>query len=246
MPFPVAPDWRELKTMALRCLAHIHTRFSFDSWLSPHKILARARRSGADVLIVTDHNTILGSAEVHRLAQGNPRFTVIAAEYKTEKGDVIGLFLKAEITARQSGEVMDEIHKQGGLVLLPHPYKGHKLDDELLAKVDLIETFNARCSSEENAKAEELSRTLNKPGLAGCDAHCAPELQAVVNEFEAVAATEHDLRRSLLTSPRRIQIQPVSRIYQPYSQMIKACKTRDARLFLSQIKRMAFLVTEGA
>jgi predicted metal-dependent phosphoesterase TrpH len=233
--------------MSFRCLAHIHTKFSFDSWLAPREILMRARQSRADVLIVTDHNSIRGSVELNRLAQGNPRFVIVAGEYQTEKGDIIGLFLKREIEARRSRDVIEQIKEQGGLVLLPHPYKAHKLDDSLLAAVDLVETFNARCSPTENARAEELARSLKKPGLAGCDAHCSPELQAVANEFDAAEPEdEEELRRSLLSAPRRFLTRKVSRVYQPYSQMIKAYKTRDIRLFLYQMKRLASLVVEGA
>lgn len=233
--------------MTLRCLAHIHTKFSFDSWLSPGNILTRARQRKVDVLIVTDHNSIRGSVEVLRLAQGWPKFVIVAGEYQTEKGDIIGLFLKQEIESRRSQEVICEIKKQGGLVLLPHPYKGHTLDDGLLAGVDLVETFNARCSTLDNTRAENLARSLGKPGIAGCDAHCAPELQAVINEFEgAKPDNERELRATLLAAPRQIQTRKVSRIYQPYSQMIKAYKLKDPRLFVYQVKRMASLVFESA
>jgi predicted metal-dependent phosphoesterase TrpH len=232
--------------MTLRCLAHIHTRFSFDSWLSPGRILSRARESQIDVLVVTDHNTLAGSLELTRLAQGNPRFVIVAGEYQTEKGDIIGLFLKNEVRSRVSQEVIQQIKAQGGLVLLPHPYKGHRLDDALLAEVDLVETFNARCSAQDNARARELAETLNKPTLAGCDAHCGPELRAVVNEFEvARVETENDVRRALLHAPRSIRTQEISSIYQPYSQMIKAYKTRNPHLFFSQAKRVFYQATWG-
>jgi len=232
--------------MTLRCLAHIHTRFSFDSCLSPKRILSSARNRQIDVLIITDHNTLRGSLEVLRIADGNPRFVIVAGEYQTEKGDIIGLFLRDEITSRRSREVIGQIKGQGGLVLLPHPYKGHKLDDELLAEVDLIETFNARCSAEQNQKALTLAGDLRKPTLAGCDAHCAPELRSVTNVLDvAYADTLTSVREALLMAPRSIQTQKTSSIYQPFSQMIKAYKTRDVRLFLYQAKRMLSRFSPG-
>jgi predicted metal-dependent phosphoesterase TrpH len=226
----------------LRCLCHVHTKYSFDSWLSPRKILAHAIENRVDVLIITDHNTLRGALEVADLTRGKP-IVIIAGEYKTEKGDIIGLFLKEQIELRESGAVIQEIRRQGGLVLLPHPYKGHTLEDELLKQVDIIETYNSRCSLSENALAAELARRIGKPGLAGCDAHCAPELCAVVNEFSVEGGEE--LRCVLLTAPRSIQVHAVSRVYQPVSQMIKAFKTKDPLLFLHQVKRMASLVVEG-
>ena len=225
--------------MLLRCLFHIHTRFSFDSWLSPHEIVRRARASKTDMLIVTDHNTIRGSQEAVRLAQGNPRHVIVAAEYKTEKGDLIGLFLTEEVRARQSDHVIREIKAQGGMVVLPHPYKGHKLDGPLLAGVDLIETFNARCSAWQNSCAEKLARELGKPGLGGCDAHFAPELKSAVTEFSVdLPHSEDALRKVLLTAPRSVHVTAVSSAYRQYSQMIKAVKTGNPLLFLSQVKRL--------
>src|SRR5580658_787843 len=226
--------------MPFRCLFHLHTRCSFDSILSPGRIIAKSRELQIDVLIVTDHNTIQGSRHTQILARGNPRIVVTAAEYQSEKGDIIGLFLKEEIRSRISHEIIQEIHSQGGLVVLPHPYKGHLLDDELLAGADLIESYNARCSEDENARAVQLARDWNRPFLAGADAHCSLELGAAVNEFSAVPpADEAALRESLLHASRRISKARVSPLCRPYSQLIKSVKTRDPKLFLYHAKRLA-------
>src|SRR5271154_5137957 len=115
--------------MPFRCLFHLHTKASFDSWLSPGTILARVREMDIDVLIVTDHNSQQGARDLQSLAHGNPKFVVTAAEYQSEKGDIIGLFLKDEIVSRNANEIVAHIHSQQGLVVLPHPFKAHKLDD---------------------------------------------------------------------------------------------------------------------
>src|SRR5262249_24425550 len=154
-----------------------------DSLLSPRKIVSRAREMRVDVLIVTDHNTTQGSLDVRELANGNPPIVITAAEYQSEKGDIIGLFLQEEIHTRRSDEIIQQIHTQGGVVVIPHPYKGHKLDDELLAGVDLIESHNARCTDTDNAQAEQLAQEWKRPFLAGADAHCSLELGAALNEF---------------------------------------------------------------
>jgi predicted metal-dependent phosphoesterase TrpH len=233
--------------MAIRCLFHIHSHHSFDSLLAPRTILARARSMQTDLLIVTDHESKRGSEDVARLAEGNPRFAVRAGEYKTEKGDLIGLFLKEEITSRDSNEVLREVHGQGGLVVLPHPFKGHRLDDELLSQVDLIEVNNSRCSDSQNNSAATLAESLGKPVMGGCDAHCAGEIGAVVTEFACeLPAVEHGLRAILLSAPRSILAKKVSRAYQPYSQLIKACKTRNPLLFAYQMKLLASVLLREA
>jgi predicted metal-dependent phosphoesterase TrpH len=232
--------------MPFRCLFHLHTSCSFDSILSPGKIIAKSRQLQIDVLIVTDHNTIQGSRNVQKLAGRNPSLVVTAAEYQSEKGDIIGLFLKEEIRTRCSREIVQQIHGQGGLVVLPHPYKAHQLDDELLANVDLIETFNGRCSDSENARAQQLARKWNRPFLAGADAHCFFELGAALNEFSGSPPTnESELRERLLHTPPAISTKCVSPLCRPYSQLIKSVKTRDPRLFLYQAKRLALICARG-
>jgi hypothetical protein len=47
------------------------------------------------------------------------------------------------------------------------------------------------------------------------------------------------LRHALLSAPRQIERKPVSGAYRPFSQMVKAVKTRNPVLFLSQSKRLA-------
>jgi predicted metal-dependent phosphoesterase TrpH len=232
--------------MPFRCLFHVHTRRSFDSLLSPKTIYSRAREMGLDVLIVTDHNTVQGSLDLGRFANGISPMTITAAEYQSEKGDIIGLFLREEIRTRRSSEIIQQIRAQGGLVVLPHPFKGHKLDDELLRGVDLLETYNSRCSQTDNAKAAELCLQRNLPFLAGADAHTSSELGTAINEFTAeVPASEAQFREQLLDAPRRFLTQPASPLCQPYSQMIKAAKTRDARLFFYQAKRLALVLARG-
>lgn len=233
--------------MGLVGLFHIHTCRSFDSWLSPATIVNRARKMRADILVVTDHDSKRGSEDVARIAQGDPRFVIGAGEYKTEKGDIIGLFLKEEICSRDSNQVLAEIRRQGGLAVLPHPYKGHRLDIELLSQVDLIETTNARCTDSQNQAATELATRTGKPVIGGCDAHCAAEIGAVVTDFASGAPNdERELRAVLLSAPRSIVSKEISGRYQPYSQLIKAWKTRNPRLFAYQMKRLTATLAKEA
>lgn len=229
--------------MGFRCLSHVHTRYSLDSVMSPARIVANARELGVDVLIVTDHGTLEGSRTTSALAQGNPRFVPAAAEYKTDKGDLIGVFLTEEIRANRAEEVADLIHEQGGLVILPHPFKAHSLDTSLLSKVDLVEVYNSRCSKQENDSAQELAATAKLPFLAGADAHCAGELKAAMNHFDiALPEEEGAVRHALLHAPRFMETHAISGVYCPMSQIVKALKTRNAELLLSQSKRLAVTI----
>jgi predicted metal-dependent phosphoesterase TrpH len=232
--------------MQFRCLFHLHTRYSFDSLLPPRKIVARARELKVDALIVTDHNTIKGSMETRRVSQGNPPLVILAAEYQSEKGDIIGLFLEEEILSRDSNVIVRQIHEQGGLVVLPHPSKGHKLDDLLLSSVDIIETHNSRCSPEENGRARQLAQDWKLPEIAGADAHCLQELDTALNEYSGThAGNEVELRALLLNGPRKVTTKRASPAYRPYSQLIKAVKTKNPHLFLYQAKRLVLTLARG-
>jgi len=232
--------------MPYRCLFHVHSNHSYDSMLSVRTIVAKARDMGVYALIVTDHNTIAGAREVRKLSNGNPLIVPIAAEYQSEKGDIVGIFLKEEIRSQSSSAIVEEIHSQGGVAVLPHPYKGHALDNALLAEVDVIETFNSRCSEKDNAMALQLAQRLERPVLAGADAHCGLELGAAIIEFQTAAPkSEDEFRDHLLHAPRRLETRSTWALCRPYSQMIKAVKTRDPLLFLYQAKRMALLLANG-
>jgi len=234
--------------MAFCCLFHVHSRHSFDSLLSPKRIIAKARDMRVHALVVTDHNSLQGSIEARNFAAGQVPIVVMGAEYQSEKGDIIGLFLKREIRSRQSYEVVREIRQQGGLVVLPHPYKGHVLDENLLAGIDVVESYNARCSASDNARAAELASQRRLPILGGADAHCVFELASVLNVFDGAPPTSEDeFRKQLLSAPTpRIETKPTAAIWQPYSQIVKSVKTRNPRLFVYQAKRMALTLAAGS
>lgn len=45
---------------------HIHSKFSYDSLLSPKRILRIAKKRGLDGIAITDHNTIRGALEASK------------------------------------------------------------------------------------------------------------------------------------------------------------------------------------
>lgn len=158
---------------------HVHSTYSFDALMSPREILREAKMKGLRGIAITDHNTIEGAIEAQKLNRDPELTVIIGAELKTEVGEIIGIFLKNGIFSKKIREVVDEIHSQGGLVILPHPYKyksALSLDKSILEKIDFIESFNSRCTRKQNRKARLLAESLNKPGVAGSDAHFLQEL----------------------------------------------------------------------
>lgn len=174
---------------------HIHSIYSFDSLMSPQEILRQAKKEGLQGIAITDHNTIEGALETQKLNRDPELKVIIGVELKTEVDEIIGIFLKDRVFSNNIRDVIDEIHSQGGLVILPHPYKYKSVissDESILEKIDFIESFNSRCTGEQNRKAQQLARSLNKPGVAGSDAHFLQEIGNAKTEV-----TEDFLHRAI-------------------------------------------------
>ena len=155
---------------------HIHSKYSYDSFLSPEKIIRTAKKRGLDGIAVTDHNTVKGGIEALKINRDEDFQIIIGAEMKTEYGDIIGLFLDKEIRTSRIEGVIEEIKSQGGLSILAHPYRQYKNPEEIADKVDLVEGFNARSRKKDNARAYGLAKKFKKPVTAGSDAHLRFEI----------------------------------------------------------------------
>lgn len=167
----------------MKAIFHIHSRFSNDSFLSPKKIVRKSIKNNIDIICITDHNTIAGSVAAKQYAEkrypGKLK-VVIGAEYLTEKGDIIALNIGKEYFEKNPTMLINEVKRDGGIILLPHPFCYHEDVEDLAKMSDAIEIFNGRCSKEGNEKALNLAKEGNKPGYGGCDAHLASELKNCV------------------------------------------------------------------
>lgn len=154
---------------------HVHSRYSFDSNLSPGRIVEVAKRKGLTGVAVADHNTIQGAIEARKIAK-QELIIICATEINTENGDVVGLFINQDIRARKFDDVIKEIKQQGGIAVLAHPYKRNKaVSPDMLRQLDAIEGFNARNGNNSN-DVMLLAQQYNLPVIGGSDAHFAFEI----------------------------------------------------------------------
>jgi predicted metal-dependent phosphoesterase TrpH len=160
---------------------HIHSRYSSDGTLAPEDIVKTARKKGLDGVAVTDHGTVQGGLEAKKYETDD--FVVIAGiEIKTDRGEVIGLFLSKEIKSHRLQDVVIEIKAQGGLVVVPHPFdrmrrSAFRISEEEINYVDAIEGFNGRSILQTyNRQAVAFAGKHNLPVVAGSDAHHANEI----------------------------------------------------------------------
>ena len=162
---------------------HVHTKYSKDSRSELPRLVEDCLAKKIDVLVVTDHNEIEGAVRLKAIA---PFQVIIGEEILTNKGEIVGLFLKDRIPPGLSPDkTISLIKKQGGLVYLPHPYDSFTrktaVEAEVLTavarKVDMIEVHNGRTIfSSDNQKALALSQSLGKIPVVGSDAHITFEI----------------------------------------------------------------------
>jgi hypothetical protein len=162
----------------LICDLHVHTNFSKDGESSVEDILKRAEEVGLDVIAITDHDTIDGAKKA--LSCSTTVFVIPGIEVSTKQGHLIVLGVTEIIPSGL--DVVDTVEiarKLGGLLILPHPYHVWRHGVARRKKagmtvVDAIETFNSRfIVGSANRKAARIAKKLEKPCVAGSDAHHA-------------------------------------------------------------------------
>jgi predicted metal-dependent phosphoesterase TrpH len=191
---------------------HIHTRFSRDSILKEERFIELAIERGLTHVAVTNHNNVEGAMAVRdKVAELGleDRLTVILGEeVSTADGEVVGVFLTKTIPRGLSAnETADEIHRQGGLVSIPHPFDpfrgSHIREGPLrnlaeMGKIDMIEVFNCRVTFQRhNLAAAEFAQRYGIPGIAASDSHSSFEIAMAFNAMPAFE-TADELRASLL------------------------------------------------
>lgn len=132
-------EWRVLEVDL-----HAHTRFS-DGFLSPFDLVIQADRRGLDALAITDHNiafpAMIGRA-FSRL-YGGPTI-LVGEEITTNEYHLHGVGLSARVNASAPlREVLDEIHRQGGVAIAAHPVQRYWSNFEAeLDNIDAAEVMH--------------------------------------------------------------------------------------------------------
>jgi predicted metal-dependent phosphoesterase TrpH len=191
---------------------HCHSTASFDSLNTPGTLVRRARRFGLTHLAITDHERIDGAQRARDLAatetDEEPLTIIVGEEIRTADGDMLGLFLEHPIPPGLPAiETAAEIHAQGGLVGLPHPFDRFRGSSakmaaaealaSLVREVDFIEAHNARAVGGANVQAAELAVAHALPRVASSDAHSPMEVGVAYTVVHGPFSTADELRALL-------------------------------------------------
>jgi len=210
----------------MRLDLHSHSKYSPDATIDPAKLEKILEKKGIDGIAITDHNTIRGGIEAKKLVKN--KIIIPGVEYRTDMGDVIGLFVQEEIKARQHEEVIDELRGQGAIVVLPHPFDSFRKPAYTIAdKVDAIESFNSRCAFNSlNEKAAELAASLGKPQTGGSDAHFGFEIGNGWTELKGTELNGDDIRKELLKGKGTVGGKLTPPFVRPLSRAAKILKKK--------------------
>lgn len=154
---------------------HTHSTASPDGALKLEdyrKILLSGKLNG---VAITDHNRIDFAVQAQAELGDN---IIVGEEITALEGELIGLYLSEVIPAGLSAlETTQRIHRQGGLVYVPHPFetvrKGISLEtlDTIADQVDIVETYNGRSMQNRAGQAAQWAGEHYIAGAASSDAH---------------------------------------------------------------------------
>lgn len=190
---------------------HCHTNYSIDSLTKPEILVKMCLRKGLDRIVVTDHNTIDGALEAHRL---DPIHIIVGEEIMTTQGEILAAFVKECIPAGLHPlETVQLLRDQGAFISISHPFDQMRkgswgMNDilSILPHVDAIEGFNARIMTPDaNKKALLFAKEHDLAITAGSDAHAAFELGSAsirLNPFKNVDELKINIRNGVLDSIR--------------------------------------------
>jgi predicted metal-dependent phosphoesterase TrpH len=195
----------------------MHTTAS-DGWPTPQELVDHARRSGLDLIAVTDHDTIEGALRAADFAAKRSRLhVIIGEEISSRNGHIVGLFLEKRIRPGMSAAAtVHAIHDQGGLAVAVHPFWRTEMRSRartahgvgwLAAELDFdaIEVENATPGFYLfNQLAHRLNSGLGSSPVGGSDAHILDAVGRAYTEFpgktpealrDAIAAGDTVARR---------------------------------------------------
>lgn len=171
---------------------HIHTKYSPCSNLEPGTILKVTKKLGFNGIAITDHHELKGAREVDKLNKDKNFEVIIGTEIDTSNGSILAYYINTQIKSKKIPEILDEIHDQGGLAVIAHPFRKtihnrHYFSypiNKVRNKIDAIEAINCRNFFWQNSKAIKHADQLKLPKLSSSDAHFSFEIGSAYTLFE--------------------------------------------------------------
>ncbi len=207
--------------MKLDC--HLHTKYSADSLTSLEDFRRQCLKKKI-MPIITDHNTIEGALRYKKIY----RDVIIGEEIKTNRGDLIGIFLNEALPKDiDLLEALDTIKSQGAISYVPHPFDDMRRSAVKVIdfKADIIEVFNSRVIKQQyNRMSEDFAVKNSWLKAVGSDAHLPSEIgtsYAEIEDFNSPKEFLKNLKKAkLVKRPSPIYVHAVTKIVKPWKKLI--------------------------
>jgi predicted metal-dependent phosphoesterase TrpH len=189
---------------------HCHTKSSYDGYTSYDDLLKVCIKKNINVIAITEHDKV-NKIELS-LFKKNAIDVIYGCEYTTDCGaHIIGLFIDSPIKNASAIEVVKHIKKEGGLVVIPHPFKPgsglchiYKDSSDILELSDLIELYNGGYYGEEKEKQQikEISDKYKIGLIASSDSHKKNDVGYYMTRFKGNDL--YDLKSIILYGDREL------------------------------------------
>ncbi|MBI5943126.1 MAG: PHP domain-containing protein [Chloroflexi bacterium] len=185
---------------------HLHTIYSYDGTASLAAVLSSAKKTGLDVIAITDHDEVSGAVKAMELASAYGVEVIPGSEITTADGDLLALFITEKVKAGLSLiESVLRVRELGGICIAPHPMAGGMGMKSLSAGTILkalripqvaetligIEVYNATALDRiSNHYARLLANGLDIAHVGNSDAHVVDAIGLGATEFEGNTAAD--------------------------------------------------------
>ena len=194
---------------------HLHSERSDDSRAPVEaylKLLQRKRTERPlDGIVLTEHRQFDPARDLRDLEDRYGLLILNAAEIETDYGHMLVYGVNPDIVARfdfadvrlPAQEVIDEVHRLGGIALPCHPGRpnvglcAHYESRGPLEGVVAVEALNGGSKKGEDARVQELIWQYGYAGFGGSDSHLVSFVGIVATEFETDIRNMDDLVREL-------------------------------------------------
>jgi len=190
----------------LRLDLHVHTERSRDGFTKLKEIPSLCRSRGLDGIAITDHNRLCDNLPVGIIG-------ISGIEISSSDGHVLGLGLSRPVSrGLTADETIDEIHRLGGVAIVPHPYDPFRSSvnpDSLKSRPDAIEVINASSllHSIYWKKARRFALSNGFPSVGGSDSH----IPQTVGIAHTIVENESITPNSILAAIRAGSVRPAGR-----------------------------------
>ncbi len=175
---------------------HVHTVRSYDGHTKTEDLPQIIRKKGLDGLATTEHDKFEPPTFADTLI-------LPGIEISSLDGHLIALGVSKAIEPRLSAdETIEQIHKQDGIAIIPHPYdpvcECVKLS-RLKVKPDAVESMNADALSFHLSSwlAKRDARRLGLPEVGGSDSHIPQTIGDAYAVIESASREPDDILNAI-------------------------------------------------